>query len=50
MRRYVYIHGAPENVQMGMPASHGCIRMRNADIVDLFERVPVYTPVDISED
>lgn len=50
MRRYVYIHGAPENVQMGMPASHGCIRMRNADIIDLFERVPVYSPVDISED
>ena len=49
-RRYVYIHGAPENVQMGTPASHGCIRMQNADIVDLFERVPVYTPVEISED
>ena len=47
---FVYIHGAPENVQMGTPASHGCIRMQNADIVDLFERVPVYTPVEISED
>ncbi|MDR0775262.1 MAG: L,D-transpeptidase [Azonexus sp.] len=50
MRRYVYIHGSPEPAQMGMPGSHGCIRMRNADIVELFERVPCYTAVDISED
>lgn len=50
MRRYVYIHGAPDEVPMGVPGSHGCIRMRNGDIVDLFDRVPPYTPVDISED
>jgi L,D-transpeptidase YbiS len=50
MRRYIYIHGSPETVAMGTPGSHGCIRMRNADIVELFDRVPVYTPVEISED
>lgn len=50
MRRYIYIHGAPETAEMGTPASHGCIRMRNADIVDLFDLVPVYTPVEIRED
>jgi L,D-transpeptidase YbiS len=50
MRRYIYIHGSPDTATMGVPGSHGCIRMRNADILDLFDRVPVYTPVDISED
>jgi L,D-transpeptidase YbiS len=50
MRRYIYIHGSPETVAMGAPGSHGCIRMRNADIIELFDRVPVYTPVEISED
>lgn len=50
MRRYVYIHGSPEPAQMGMPGSHGCIRMNNADIVELFDRVPCYTAVDITED
>jgi lipoprotein-anchoring transpeptidase ErfK/SrfK len=50
MRRYIYIHGSPDTSAMGVPASHGCIRMRNADIIDLFDRVPAYTPVDISED
>jgi lipoprotein-anchoring transpeptidase ErfK/SrfK len=50
MRRYIYIHGSPEPAQMGIPGSHGCIRMRNADIIELFDRVPCYTAVDISED
>lgn len=50
MRRYIYIHGAPETAEMGTPASHGCIRMRNADIVEIFDLVPVYTPVEIRED
>ena len=50
MRRYIYIHGTPELAEMGVPGSHGCVRMRNADIVDLFERVPCYTAVDITED
>ncbi len=50
MRRYIYIHGGPDHLPMGAPASHGCIRMRNQDIIELFDLVPVYTPVEISED
>ena len=50
MRRYIYIHGCADTAPMGVPLSHGCIRMRNADILDLFERVPAYTPVEIRED
>lgn len=48
MRRYIYIHGSPDNAEMGKPGSIGCIRMRNADIVELFELVPPYTPVEIA--
>jgi lipoprotein-anchoring transpeptidase ErfK/SrfK len=47
MRRYIYIHGSPDRAEMGKPGSIGCIRMRNADIVELFDLVPPYTPVDI---
>ncbi len=47
MRRYIYIHGSPETAEMGKPGSIGCIRMRNADIVELFDLVPAYTPVKI---
>ncbi len=47
MRRYIYIHGTPDIEPMGEPRSHGCIRMRNTDIIDLFDRVPAYTPVFI---
>jgi lipoprotein-anchoring transpeptidase ErfK/SrfK len=50
MRRYIYIHGSPDTAEMGVPGSHGCVRMRNADIVELFDQVPCYTPVEISED
>ena len=50
MRRFIYIHGSPDRCEMGKPGSHGCIRMRNADIVDLFNLVPVYTAVEITED
>jgi L,D-transpeptidase YbiS len=49
MRRYIYIHGSPDSAEMGKPGSIGCIRMRNRDIVDLFERVPPYTAVDLKE-
>jgi len=49
MHRYIYIHGSPDSVTMGKPGSHGCIRMRNADIVELFDRVAPYIPVDIDE-
>jgi lipoprotein-anchoring transpeptidase ErfK/SrfK len=48
MRRYIYIHGSPDSVPMGVPGSIGCIRMRNRDVLDLFERVPTGTPVEIS--
>ncbi|HLA33485.1 MAG TPA: L,D-transpeptidase [Rhodocyclaceae bacterium] len=47
MRRYIYLHGAPDTAPMGAPGSHGCIRMRNDDIIELFDLVPAYTPVDI---
>lgn len=50
MRRYIYIHGSPDTAEMGVPGSHGCIRMRNADIVELFDLVPCYASVEISED
>jgi len=50
MRRYVYIHGSPDTAQMGVPGSHGCVRMRNADIIELFDLVPCYTAVEIRED
>ena len=45
MQRYVYIHGSPDSVQMGMPGSRGCVRMRNKDIIELFNRVDVGTKV-----
>jgi lipoprotein-anchoring transpeptidase ErfK/SrfK len=48
MRRHIYIHGSPEPVEMGRPGSIGCIRMRNADIIELFDLVPPYTRVAIS--
>lgn len=49
MQRYIYIHGTPDETELGVPGSHGCVRMRNADLVDLFDRVPVGTTVNISE-
>lgn len=48
-RRYIYIHGTPDSEAMGVPGSHGCIRMRNADIIWLFDRVPCGTRVLIKE-
>jgi L,D-transpeptidase YbiS len=49
MRRYIYIHGTPDSVQLGIPDSHGCIRMRNADLVELFDIVQAGTAVEIIE-
>lgn len=49
MRRYIYIHGAPDNDVMGVPGSHGCIKMSNPDVMTLFDRVEVGTPVVINE-
>lgn len=45
--RYIYIHGTNAESQLGAPASFGCVRMANAEVIELFERVPVGTPVEI---
>ena len=45
--RYIYIHGCPDELLNGSPESHGCIRMKNADVLDLFNRIPVGTKVFI---
>ena len=47
MRRYIYIHGCPDDADMTVPGSHGCIRMRNDDVIDLFDRVEAGTRVVI---
>ncbi len=46
-RRFIYIHGTPDSEPMGVPLSHGCVRMRNADLVDLFDRIGPGTAVSI---
>jgi lipoprotein-anchoring transpeptidase ErfK/SrfK len=47
MRRYIYIHGAPDSEPLGVPGSIGCVRMANRDIVELFDLVATGTIVDI---
>jgi L,D-transpeptidase YbiS len=47
--RYIYIHGTPDSEPVGEPRSHGCIRMRNADVIALFDRVDIGTLVRIDE-
>ncbi len=47
MRRYIYIHGTPDSAPLGVPGSHGCVNMRNAELVELFDLVPVGTKVEI---
>ena len=47
MRRFIYIHGSPDSVPMAIPGSIGCVRMRNADIVELFDLVQPGVPVSI---
>ncbi|MFC6672422.1 L,D-transpeptidase family protein [Marinobacterium aestuariivivens] len=49
MRRFVYIHGTPDSEPMGVPLSHGCIRMRNDDLLDLFGRVVAGTEILIED-
>lgn len=49
MRRYIYIHGTPDSEPMGIPLSHGCIRMRNSDMLELFELCPVGVDVYIQK-
>lgn len=48
-RRYIYLHGTPEREPMGVPLSHGCVRLRNADLLTLFPRVPLHCAVLIDE-
>lgn len=47
MRRFIYIHGTSDEQRIGSAASHGCIRMRNRDVVALFDAVTPGTPVEI---
>ncbi len=49
MRRYIYIHGSPDSAEMGKPGSIGCIRMRNKDLLELFDLVSAGTPVEIDK-
>lgn len=49
MRRYIYIHGTPDETPLGLPGSRGCIRMRNADIIELYNLIPVGTRILIEE-
>ncbi len=50
LRRYIYIHGTPDSEPMGVPKSHGCIRMHNSDLIALYERIGVGTSVEICDD
>jgi lipoprotein-anchoring transpeptidase ErfK/SrfK len=47
--RYIYIHGTAEEHKLGKPASHGCIRLSNSDVILLFDQAPLTTPVLITE-
>ncbi|RJQ48231.1 MAG: L,D-transpeptidase [Gammaproteobacteria bacterium] len=49
MRRYIYIHGCPDEDVMGVPGSHGCVKMRNSEVIELFDRAAVGTRVLIKE-
>lgn len=49
MQRYIYIHGTPDATRLGVPGSRGCIRMSNRDIIELFDLLPCYSPVEILE-
>ena len=47
MRRYIYVHGTQRYAEMGRPGSIGCVRMRGAEIAELFDLVPAYAEVEI---
>lgn len=49
MRRYIYIHGTPDSVVLGVPGSIGCVRMSNDDVMELFDLVPAGSRVEIVE-
>lgn len=42
-KRYIYIHGTSEEGRIGIPSSHGCVRMKNKDVIDLFNEVAIGT-------
>ncbi len=46
--RYIYIHGTNQEEKIGTPASQGCIRMKNSDVAELYELVPLGTTIQIS--
>ena len=48
-QRYIYLHGTPDCEPMGVPRSHGCVRLRNTDLLQLFPRVPLHCVVQIAE-
>ena len=48
--RYIYIHGGPDDLAMGVPGSRGCVRMRNTDVIELFDLVEIETGVNIVEE
>ena len=48
-QRYIYIHGTPDDEPMDLPLSHGCVRMRNQDIVDLYDQIKEGISVTIIE-
>jgi L,D-transpeptidase YbiS len=50
MQRYIYIHGTPDSTDMSKVGSHGCVRMRNDDMIRLFDMVAVGTAVHIHND
>lgn len=47
MRRYIYLHGTPDSTVLGKPGSKGCVRMRNMDLLELFNAAPVGTVVNL---
>ena len=49
MRRFIYIHGTPDEANLGKPASHGCVRMSSADVIELYDLVQLGTIVTIKE-
>jgi len=48
MRRYIYLHGTPDSTPLGIPGSHGCVRMRNHELIELFDLIPAGTSVEIN--
>lgn len=48
MQRYIYIHGTPDSTPLGKPGSRGCVRMRNSELMELFELVKAGTQVEIT--